>query len=202
MNNWKLGWVILSTIDKGKVSWYDKLTNRIGRGGVEYDIFQICQQASYDEARAALNSLSQMPRPTRYASKLSHQFLLNNDSLSPAKELIPSCCKEISRVFVTPMRIIVQGFDIDISNCVLRNGAQFGLTSNDFLRLSIGNENGDKRFAENCHASKLSQRIKDLMIKGGDINGTTFNFLAYSSYQMKEGSVWMVNYPPSCEQIK
>lgn len=58
-----------------------------------------------------------------------------------------------------------------------------------FLRLHVGDEDGRRIFDM---SSSLEERIKQAILTGITINGRRYSFLAYSSSQLKESSVWMV----------
>lgn len=80
-----------------------------------------------------------------------------------------------------------------MSNRVIRKFIdEEGFPSESFLRLQIGDENGKKLFAFDL-TDVVVNRIKRAIINGITINGTPYFFLAYSSSQLKEGSVWMVS---------
>lgn len=105
----------------------------------------------------------------------------------------PKYCVELPRVIVTPTRTLVSGFDIETSNRVVREFMRRGYAVEDFLRVTFCEENGGRLMNDDFKSDQICKRIKALLLKGLNINGNQYMFLAYSSSQLKESSVWMVN---------
>jgi RNA-dependent RNA polymerase len=63
---------------------------------------------------------------------------------------------------------------------------------NDFLRVKIGDENGGRMFW-NDFTGPVVARIRSSIMQGLQLNGALYQFLAYSSSQLKECSLWMVH---------
>lgn len=66
-----------------------------------------------------------------------------------------------------------------------------GFTSDHFLRVNISDENGQKLLWSEL-TEPVMNRIRNCILPGVLVNGKRFEFLAYSSSQLKEGSMWMV----------
>jgi RNA-dependent RNA polymerase len=66
-----------------------------------------------------------------------------------------------------------------------------GFRSESFLRVHISEENFAKFFSSELNPV-VEGRIKSAILSGIDVNGTVYQFLAYSSSQLKEFSLWMV----------
>jgi hypothetical protein len=105
---------------------------------------------------------------------------------------VPSYCVQIPRLLLTPTRVSVIGFEVEMSNRVVRKFVEdAGFCPESFCRVSIGDENGDKLFASEL-SDDVSNRIEKTLLEGIEANGLRYQFLAYSSSQLKEASVWMV----------
>lgn len=105
---------------------------------------------------------------------------------------VPDFCINLPRILITPSRISVLGFQLEMSNRLIRKFiVGHGVSEEAFARVTIGDENGDKLFSDDLKGP-LSGRIKKLLMDGICINGKVYRFLAYSSSQLKELSVWMV----------
>jgi len=117
---------------------------------------------------------------------------------------VPEFCVDIPRVLMTPTRVCVTGFQLEISNRVVRKFVQEeGFSRESFIRVMIGDENSGKLFSADTKDMRTSssdpnkfspaaERIQHLLLEGITINGKLYRFLAYSSSQLKEMSVWMV----------
>jgi RNA-dependent RNA polymerase len=92
----------------------------------------------------------------------------------------------------TPCRQVVVGFEAETSNRVVREFVEVhGYSPECFLRLNIGDEDGQKLFWSDL-TEIMESRIRKTILSGLWINGRRFQFLAYSSSQLKECSIWMV----------
>jgi RNA-dependent RNA polymerase len=88
---------------------------------------------------------------------------------------------------------VVVGFEVETSNRVVRDFVEnHGFSSESFLRVNIGDENGRKLFWSNL-TEPIQERIRLIITTGLVVNGKLFQLLAYSSSQLKECSLWMVN---------
>ena len=135
-----------------------------------------------------------MEDQTRFPSRLFWQLkLMEEDFTDDANDVyLPSYCVEIPRILLTPTRVAVVGFDVEMSNRVVRKFVEEeGFSAESFCRVSFGDENGDKLFSSELTDS-VSDRIKTVLLTGIQINGLFYRFLAYSSSQLKENSLWMV----------
>ena len=105
----------------------------------------------------------------------------------------PSYCVEIPRVMVTPTRVAVLGFDVEISNRVVREFIRQRYFETDFLRLNFCDENGNRLTNDDFKSQYIEGKISQFLLSPFSINGNQYQFLAYSSSQLKEASVWLVN---------
>jgi len=103
-----------------------------------------------------------------------------------------SYCVSIPRLLLTPSRFLVTSFELEISNRVIRKFVEEeGFCADAFLRVLIANENGMNLFNGDLD-EELESSIMLRMRSGISIYGRRYEFLAYSTSQLKECSVWMV----------
>ncbi|XP_010527810.1 PREDICTED: RNA-dependent RNA polymerase 1 [Tarenaya hassleriana] len=100
----------------------------------------------------------------------------------------------VHRVQVTPSRVYFCGPEVNVSNRVLRHYSEY---TSDFLRISFVDEELEK-----IHSTVLSPRssrrrthiyyrILSVLRHGIVIGDKKFEFLAFSSSQLRENSAWM-----------
>lgn len=143
--------------------------------------------------------MSGIKRPTSFPAKVFYAFLQagedtevesNDDRVALS---IPEYCTLTPRLLLTPTRLAVVGFSVEMSNRVVRHFiSSEGFAPECFLRVTIGEENGARLFSDQL-SYYLCLRIEHLILNGFSLNGYTYRFLAYSSSQLKESSLWMVN---------
>ncbi|ESQ35322.1 hypothetical protein EUTSA_v10006629mg [Eutrema salsugineum] len=99
------------------------------------------------------------------------------------------------RVQVTPTRIYFQGPEVNVSNRVLRHYSNY---INNFLRISFVDEDLEKIRSMDLsprsttqRRTKLYDRIYSVLRDGIVIGDKKFEFLAFSSSQLRENSAWM-----------
>ena len=135
--------------------------------------------------------LKEIHRPTRFPAKLLNLILNDEYELEKKNEdehvsSIPSYCIEMPRVVLTPTRLVVLGYSIEMSNRVTR---QF---DHKFIRLSFLDDDMSNLFGDDF-SEHLCKHIEDTTVRGFTVNGHHYRFLAYSSSQLKEKSMWMVS---------
>lgn len=131
-----------------------------------------------------------MDGATRLPSKVLNSLLLDSWP-QPTKH--PPHSIELPRFILTPTKLFFAGFDVEMSNRVVREFVKQDVTPEDFLRLSFSDENNDRLMNDDFKSPQIAKRIKTTMLKGFMFNNCKYKFLAYSSSQLKEGSIWMVN---------
>lgn len=140
-----------------------------------------------------LAEIRDTPGKTRYPAQMFmalYQAAVEIDDVLP--RTVPAYCITLPRVLITPCRVCVTGFQIEVSNRLVRKFIQnYGFSAEAFIRVTIGDENGDKLFSDDL-SGPVATRIQDLVLNGLQIVGKKYNFLAYSSSQLKELSLWMV----------
>ncbi|XP_019090998.1 PREDICTED: RNA-dependent RNA polymerase 1-like [Camelina sativa] len=99
------------------------------------------------------------------------------------------------RVQVTPARVYFLGPEVNVSNRVLRHYSKY---INNFLRVSFVDEDlGKVRSTDlsprssTLRRTKLYDRIYSVLRDGIVIGDKKFEFLAFSSSQLRENSAWM-----------
>ena len=144
--------------------------------------------------------------PAHLLQKLVQEHLLGyeSDSDRGTFRLVPEFCVELPRVLVTPCRESVTGFELEMSNRVIRKFVQtHHFQPESFVRVTLGDENGDKLFPGELqdwrqtgilhdNNGPVAVKIRAVLLNGLLLNGKNYRFLAYSSSQLKEASVWMV----------
>ena len=120
-------------------------------------------------------------------------YAANDESPEPLS--LPSYCTRTPRLLITPTRLVVNGISVEMSNRVVRHFiSNEGFEPESFLRVYIGDENGSQLFSDEL-SNKVCLRIEYLLLHGLTLNGRKYRFLAYSSSQLKECALWMVNPP-------
>lgn len=104
----------------------------------------------------------------------------------------------VRRVQITPCKVYFCGPEVNVSNRVLRH---FPRDIDNFLRVSFVDEEWDKmrsadllpRMSSKSEDSKtdIYRRILSVLSNGIVIGGKTFKFLAFSSSQLRDNSLWM-----------
>lgn len=104
----------------------------------------------------------------------------------------------VHRVQVTPCKVYFYGPEINVSNRVLRH---FSGDLDNFIRVSFVDEDGGKMYstglssrasvaADEKHTA-IYRRILSTLRNGIAIGNKKFEFLAFSSSQLRENSAWM-----------
>ena len=128
---------------------------------------------------------------TRQPARL-FKYLYDAGVEVPLPLQLPEFCISLPRILVTPSRVCVTGFEVEMSNRMVRKFVEeMNFSNESFVRVSMGDENGDKLYSDDF-SRKIEARIKHLILSGITLNGRRFQFLAFSSSQLKEQSLWMV----------
>ncbi|KAJ1418366.1 RNA-dependent RNA polymerase, eukaryotic-type [Sesbania bispinosa] len=101
----------------------------------------------------------------------------------------------VRRVQITPCKVYFCGPEINVSNRVLRH---FSEHIDNFLRVSFVDEELDKLYSTDLSSrtsegrkTEIYQRILSILGNGIVIGDKKFEFLAFSSSQLRENSLWM-----------
>ncbi|KAK4261811.1 hypothetical protein QN277_004760 [Acacia crassicarpa] len=103
----------------------------------------------------------------------------------------------VRRVQITPCKVYFCGPEVNVSNRVLRH---FHESLDNFLRVSFVDEELDKLFSTDLsprnssseqRKTEIYTRILSILRNGIVIGDKKFEFLAFSSSQLRENSLWM-----------
>ncbi|KAI3465377.1 hypothetical protein Pfo_022040 [Paulownia fortunei] len=104
----------------------------------------------------------------------------------------------VHRVQVTPSKVYFSGPEVNVSNRVLRHYRDY---IDNFLRVSFVDEEWDKMYSTDLSPrvaagdenkrTKLYERILSTLREGIRIGNKNFDFLAFSSSQLRDNSLWM-----------
>ncbi|KAK7274020.1 hypothetical protein RIF29_15090 [Crotalaria pallida] len=101
----------------------------------------------------------------------------------------------VRRVQITPCKVYFCGPEINVSNRVLRHFHQY---IDNFLRVSFVDEELDKLYSTDLSQrtaakkkTEIYNRILSILKNGIIIGDKKFDFLAFSSSQLRENSLWM-----------
>ncbi|KAL9255376.1 RNA-dependent RNA polymerase 1-like protein [Drosera capensis] len=103
----------------------------------------------------------------------------------------------VRRVQVTPCRVYFSGPEVNVSNRVLRN---YPDDIDNFLRVSFVDEDLEKLYSTDLHSrsigvvrkkTEIYERIISTLKNGIFIGDKKFEFLAFSSSQLRENSLWL-----------
>ncbi|GJY24251.1 probable RNA-dependent RNA polymerase 1 [Tanacetum coccineum] len=104
----------------------------------------------------------------------------------------------VRRVQITPSKVYFCGPEINVSNRVLRHYSDY---IDNFLRVSFVDEELEKLYSTDLSPRGISQnaesrtdiykRILSILKDGIVIGGKKFEFLAFSSSQLRDNSAWM-----------
>jgi RNA-dependent RNA polymerase len=157
-------------------------------------------KAEYIES--ALNRLHMMKEccyePVQWLEK-QYRLYSKNSSLPLSSTIsLDNGLVYVHRVQVTPTKIYFCGPEVNLSNRVLRN---FPKDTDNFLRVSFVDENMDKLRSSDflsqssCievdRETKVHKRVLSTLKNGIEIGDKKFEFLAFSSSQLRDNSAWM-----------
>ncbi|KZV22426.1 RNA-dependent RNA polymerase 1-like [Dorcoceras hygrometricum] len=104
----------------------------------------------------------------------------------------------VHRVQVTPTKVYFAGPEVNVSNRVLRH---YQDDIDNFIRVSFVDEEWDKMYSTDLsprvvsggenRRTKIYERILSTLKEGIRIGNKKFDFLAFSSSQLRDNSVWM-----------
>ena len=146
---------------------------------------------SSDIAIAALEKLSKVLEKDKFCdpgSTLESLLKQNNPSTSGMfNRLVPGHCALIKRAVITPTRLLFYPPEVMVKNRVLRN-----YDTNDFLCVSIRDEDLSKMSAVRGNIDDLLDGMKLKLDEGIEIAGQRFQFLGSSNSQLRNHSCWFV----------
>lgn len=127
---------------------------------------------------------------------------MNSASSDPVSVKLAPGLSWVRRVLVTPTKVYCTGPEVDTSNRVTRH---FSSHSDRFIRMSFVDENlqqlmstslsvptrGGAQAGVDAERSPVYHRILAALKEGFVLGGHKYEFLAFSSSQLREQSVWM-----------
>jgi RNA dependent RNA polymerase len=151
------------------------------------------RQDSQHLCRKGLESMLDRHGRTAFPCRLFVTVLRALD-LSEAQEPLPRYCTLVPRMSLTPCKEALEGLHIEMSNRVIRKFVdELGFSGVSFLRVHVTDEDGQKLRYTELESEEIEARVRTALVNGILVNGTRYHFLAYSSSQLKEFSVWMVS---------
>jgi RNA-dependent RNA polymerase len=138
-----------------------------------------------------LNRMLEAHGKTKYPCRLFRKLAPRGAGSLP-EQPIPGHCFSIPRLHLTPCKQLLVGFEVEMSNRVIRRFVEEEhFCPESFLRVQVCDEDGQKLFY-NALSDPVVSRIMTTIHSGVVLNGRRYNFLAYSSSQLKDSSLWMV----------
>ncbi|CAG8493686.1 4830_t:CDS:10 [Dentiscutata heterogama] len=130
-------------------------------------------------------------RPVEIFQIALNNFRENHDEWHPANPNINfkdnNRCAWINHATVTPVKIYFNGPEYESSNRILRQYPEY---VDRFIRVTFKEENFDRLFNEDTDIYDL--RISNILKNGFMGAGRQYEFLAFSSSQLRECSCWFV----------
>ncbi|EQC30180.1 hypothetical protein SDRG_12032 [Saprolegnia diclina VS20] len=114
-----------------------------------------------------------------------------SDQTAYGAEMALATVPEVRRVLVTPLRIIAEAPQVDVSNRILRQYAQH---IDRFLRVSFVDENFGPLYS--AKSPRVLDRVASVLHDGLVVAGETYVFLGYSNSQLRVHSCWFYRNPP------
>ncbi|KAM3225215.1 hypothetical protein ACQJBY_058138 [Aegilops geniculata] len=156
-----------------------------------------------DHIKRALEKMSYLKKtclnPTKWLSEQYKKIQRSRYVLrSPNITLDDDGLVYVYRVQITPAKVYFYGPEINVSNRVVRN---YAADLDNFLRISFVDEDCEKlrstdlsqRSApgNNTRRTALYNRVLSVLSNGITIGDKHFDFLAFSSSQLRDNSAWM-----------
>ncbi|CAK8570444.1 unnamed protein product [Lathyrus sativus] len=133
--------------------------------------------------------------PARWLKDQYRMYLSSNNPPRSPSISLDNGLVYVRRVQITPCKVYFSGPEINVSNRVLRH---FHEHIDNFLRVSFVDEELDKLYSATLSTriseigkTEIYYRILSILRNGIDIGGRKFEFLAFSSSQLRENSLWM-----------
>lgn len=180
-------------------------SQKISLAAAECDLIEFFGGLSIDTANVLLQKLQKL-KTTRYDPlsfvKAQLHVLERNSKkrLSPHQRLMEHNIMSCHRALITPSKIYCLGPELEKSNYVVKNFAQYAL---DFMRVTFVEEDWSKLpvnvlstsveqgFYAKPYRTGIYHRILSILRDGIVIGDKRFEFLAFSASQLRSNSVWM-----------
>ncbi|CAG8610218.1 17919_t:CDS:2, partial [Racocetra fulgida] len=100
-------------------------------------------------------------------------------------------CAWVNHATITPTKIYFDGPEYESSNRILRQYPEY---TDRFIRVTFKDENFDRLFVnEQQYLDICDSRISNILNNGFTVSGRQYEFLAFSSSQLRENSCWFVS---------
>ncbi|KAI8972773.1 RNA dependent RNA polymerase-domain-containing protein [Pilobolus umbonatus] len=111
---------------------------------------------------------------------------------------VPSHCAMLRKVIITPTRMYIQAPTLETTNRVIRHYIKY---ADRFLRVQFTDEDFSKVGAahKNSTNDAIYNRIYDVLRKGIQIGNVAYEFLAFSSSQLREQGCWFFAKTPDLD---
>lgn len=136
--------------------------------------------------------------PVRWLSEQYMKYITSGRLPGPPVAALDDGLVYVYRVQITPAKVYFCGPEVNLSNRVLRN---YPDDIKNFIRVSFVDENLDRLYSTNLSSRTSSvnderrtgiyERILSVLRNGVVIGDKKFEFLGFSSSQLRENSVWM-----------
>ncbi|KAK7308650.1 hypothetical protein VNO77_42270 [Canavalia gladiata] len=134
-------------------------------------------------------------QPTKWLTDQYKRYLTSKNRPQSPTISLDTGLVYVRRVQITPCKVYFCGPEINVSNRVLRH---FREHIDNFLRVSFVDEELDKLYSTDLSPrtskkkkTKIYERILSILRDGIVIGDKMFEFLAFSSSQLRENSLWM-----------
>ncbi|XP_047955335.1 RNA-dependent RNA polymerase 2-like [Salvia hispanica] len=179
---------------------------KLSLSAINNDVFQVLSNMDMDTALLILKEMHKLPS-TCYEPK---SFIENQPSITThncknlpsaaSKRLIEHNIMSCHRVMVTPTKIFCLGPELESSNYIVKNFADYAsdfmrvtFVDEDWGRLSVGAVSTSimKGIFAKPYRTDIYRRIVSVLRDGIVIGDKKFEFLAFSASQLRSNSVWM-----------
>ncbi|KAM5566916.1 RNA-dependent RNA polymerase 1 [Rosa sericea] len=122
------------------------------------------------------------------------KYLTSKKPPKPALISLDSGLVYVRRVQITPSKVYFSGPEVNVSNRILR---QYSSDIDNFLRVSFVDEEMEKLYSTDLsprtstRKTRIYDRVLSILRNGIVIGEKKFEFLAFSSSQLRENSLWM-----------
>ncbi|CAG8468456.1 7511_t:CDS:10 [Scutellospora calospora] len=99
-------------------------------------------------------------------------------------------CAWVNHATITPIKIYFDGPEYEPSNRILRQYSEY---ADRFIRVTFKDENFNSLFINNDDDDISNLRIGEKLKNGFTVAGRQYEFLAFSSSQLRESSCWFVS---------
>ncbi|KAL3654315.1 multidrug resistance protein [Castilleja foliolosa] len=136
--------------------------------------------------------------PATWLNEQYEKYRTNKEQPSSPSISLDDGLVYVHRVQITPTRVYFSGPEVNMSNRVLRH---YKDQIDNFLRVSFVDEEWEKMYStdlapkvavgEENKRTKLYERVISTLQDGIKIGNKQFDFLAFSSSQLRDNSLWM-----------